>query len=75
LVGITFVGKGVGLMNEMKCPLCGGKMFMYEHYDYYNDNELQQEQNYECGNCHNYTAQLIVNYVETSREWNREEIG
>ena len=62
-------------MDEMKCPLCGGRMFMYEHYDYYNDEGLQQEQNYECGNCHDYTAQLIVNYVETSREWNREEIG
>ena len=62
-------------MNKMKCPLCGGRMEMYEHYDYYNDNELQQEQNYECMNCHNYIAQLIVNYVETSREWNREEIG
>ena len=61
-------------MNEMKCPLCDGKLFMYEHYDYYGDKELQQKQNYECEDCHNYTAQLVVTYIETSREWNREEI-
>ena len=58
--------KGVGLMD---CPLCGGELEMYEHYDYWDGSELTQEQHFECSNCHDYTTSCTVHYVMKDYEW------
>ena len=58
--------------DPRSCPDCGVKLEMYEHYDEYDDTTLQQEQHFECPNCH-HTFACMVWYKQTKAEWFPDE--
>jgi rubredoxin len=66
LAGITFVGKGVGLM---KCPHCGFRMELNEYYNYYvNDTTLTIDEYWWCPNC-DATPSRMITITQSEERW------